>query len=44
LNLRSGEVMLSGLKSLANQFPGMIQAARGIGTFCAIDCPTVVLR
>lgn len=40
----SGEVLLSGLKSLQNAYPGLIKNARGAGTFCALDCPDVATR
>ena len=44
LNLESGQVMLNGLKDLEKKYPEMIQAPRGLGTFCAVDCPTIELR
>jgi 4-aminobutyrate aminotransferase/(S)-3-amino-2-methylpropionate transaminase len=44
LNLESGKVLLSGLKDLDNRFPGLTTSSRGIGTFCAVDCPSVQTR
>ena len=36
---QSGDVLLNGLKDLANRFPNVIHSARGLGTFCAVDAP-----
>jgi len=44
LSLTTGETMLNGLKDLQNRFPGIFSGARGLGTFCAIDCPTIPIR
>ncbi|RDD47545.1 4-aminobutyrate aminotransferase, mitochondrial [Trichoplax sp. H2] len=33
----SGEVLQTGLKSLASKYPNIISRPRGMGTFCAID-------
>ena len=44
LNLESGKVLLSGLKDLEGRFPGLVTSSRGIGTFCAVDSPTVETR
>lgn len=40
----AGETMLKGLKDLESRFPGLWNAARGIGTFGAVDCPTAAIR
>merc|ERR1719510_2878760 len=44
LSLDSGKVMLSGLKELQKRYPGLLHSARGIGTFCAVDCPNANVR
>jgi 4-aminobutyrate aminotransferase/(S)-3-amino-2-methylpropionate transaminase len=44
LTQRSGDVILNGLKDLQMRFPGIWSAARGIGTFCAVDCPNAEIR
>jgi len=44
MSLQSGKVMLDGLKDLQNRFPGLLHGARGLGTFCAIDCPNAAIR
>ena len=44
LSIDSGKVMLSGLKELQRRYPGLLHSARGIGTFCAIDCPNANVR
>jgi len=31
-------VLLGGLKDLENRFPKILSGARGLGTFCSIDC------
>ena len=38
VSARVGEKMLAGLMDLTREFPGAVKAARGMGTFCAIDC------
>jgi 4-aminobutyrate aminotransferase-like enzyme len=35
---QAGEVLLGGLKDLENRFPKILSGARGLGTFCSIDC------
>eukprot|EP00095_Tigriopus_kingsejongensis_P002720 maker-scaffold1343_size46188-snap-gene-0.8 protein:Tk02720 transcript:maker-scaffold1343_size46188-snap-gene-0.8-mRNA-1 annotation:"4-aminobutyrate mitochondrial" len=42
--LKSGDVLLTGLRRLEHKFPGMIHSARGIGTFCAVDADTSARR
>merc|ERR1711981_309467 len=44
LSVDSGKVMLTGLKELQKRYPGLLHSARGIGTFCAIDCPNANVR
>ena len=44
LSIDSGKVMLTGLKELQKRYPGLLHSARGIGTFCAIDCPNANVR
>ena len=44
LNQESGQVLLSGLEQIENRFPELMASSRGIGTFCAFDCPTVETR
>lgn len=39
-----GKVMLSGLVSLTKDYPNLVSAARGRGTFCAIDFSSPELR
>ena len=34
----TGKVLLDGLVSLQNKYPKYLNSARGLGTFCAIDC------
>ena len=36
----AGKVLLDGLKDMQNKFPQYLHSARGLGTFCAIDCDT----
>ena len=36
----AGKVLLDGLKSMQAKFPQYLHSARGLGTFCAIDCDT----
>lgn len=40
VTVKAGDVLLSGLRRLENQFPGILHSARGIGTFCAVDADT----
>jgi len=35
---RTGEVLMDGLLDLQARFPGLLNSARGRGTFCAINC------
>jgi len=42
--IKAGDVLLNGLKDAQNKFPGLIHSARGLGTFCAIDCDTPARR
>lgn len=44
LSNKTGDVMLSGLQELENKYQSILNAARGKGTFCAIDCPTAQIR
>ncbi len=44
LSVKAGDTMLHGMKDLERRFPGLWHAARGLGTFCAVDCPTPELR
>ena len=37
LNLKSGKVLLEGLEKHCKDFPGLINSARGLGTYCAFD-------
>jgi 4-aminobutyrate aminotransferase/(S)-3-amino-2-methylpropionate transaminase len=37
---QTGEVLLDGLKDLQQKYPGVINSARGLGTFCSIDADT----
>ncbi|XP_012943653.1 4-aminobutyrate aminotransferase, mitochondrial [Aplysia californica] len=39
-----GQVLLKGLKDLQQKYPGLLQKARGLGTLCAVDMPTVAIR
>ena len=39
-----GRNLLSSLEKLQNQFPHILSNARGLGTFCSIDCPDVKTR
>lgn len=34
----SGRVLLNGLEHMQEKYPGLFSRARGVGTFCAIDC------
>lgn len=44
VTVKAGDVLLSGLRRLENQFPGILHSARGIGTFCAVDADTSARR
>ena len=35
---QAGDVLLNGLKQLQTKFPQYLNSARGLGTFCAINC------
>jgi 4-aminobutyrate aminotransferase/(S)-3-amino-2-methylpropionate transaminase len=35
---QTGDVLMSGLKELQTKFPQYLNSARGLGTFCAINC------
>lgn len=41
---KTGKYLLSGLKSLESKYPSFLEAARGVGTFAAIDFKTPALR
>lgn len=34
----SGKALLNGLEHMQEKYPGLFSRARGVGTFCAIDC------
>lgn len=34
----AGRVLLSGLENIQEKYPALFSRARGVGTFCAIDC------
>jgi len=40
----TGDVLYKGLRALEKEFPALLSAARGRGTFLAIDCATSKLR
>ena len=40
----TGAIMMKGLTNVQNQFPNLISAVRGRGTFCAMDLPTTQQR
>ncbi|XP_046404208.1 4-aminobutyrate aminotransferase, mitochondrial isoform X1 [Ischnura elegans] len=40
----TGEMTLKGIEELQNEFPHLLSAARGRGTFIAMNCPTGRLR
>ena len=44
LTNKTGDVMMKGLRQLEQKYPATLHAARGLGTFCAIDCPTAEIR
>ena len=35
---QAGDALLTGLKELQAKFPQYLNSARGLGTFCAINC------
>lgn len=41
---KSGEKLLTGLRSFEREFPQLVHSARGRGTFLAITCPSTKLR
>lgn len=41
---KTGEVLLGGLKGLEQKFPNILSAARGLGTFCSVDCDSAARR
>jgi 4-aminobutyrate aminotransferase/(S)-3-amino-2-methylpropionate transaminase len=41
---RVGAEMLAGLEELQAGFPGLLHSARGLGTFCAVDCRDAAVR
>lgn len=41
---RSGKRLIAGLESLQNKYPALASAARGRGTYCAIDFATPEMR
>lgn len=40
----SGDTIMSGLEELQQKFPHLLSRARGRGTFCAVDLPSVAAR
>ena len=42
--LQTGEVLMRGLRELEGRYPQYLSAARGRGTFCAIDCDSGARR
>ena len=42
--LQTGEVLMRGLRELEGRYPQYLRAARGRGTFCAIDCDSGARR
>lgn len=44
LTRETGKVMLEGLQFLEQKYPQFLHSARGMGTICAIDSPTVAIR
>ena len=42
--LEVGDVLMRGLRELEARYPQYLSAARGRGTFCAIDCDTGARR
>jgi len=41
---KTGEKLLTGLRSFEREFPQLVHSARGRGTFLAITCPSTKLR
>jgi L-lysine 6-transaminase len=41
---KTGDILLSGLKELGDDFPQLVSNVRGRGLMCAIDLPTPALR
>jgi len=41
---KAGNVLLDGLFDLQDRFPGILNSARGRGTFCAVNCDTGARR
>ncbi len=35
----SGQALMDGLLEIQERYPGVVTAARGLGTMCAFDCP-----
>lgn len=44
LSNTTGDAMVNGLMDLEKKYPSLLRAARGKGTFAAIDCPTAEIR
>ena len=42
--LATGAVLLGGLQDLESRFPGLLNSARGRGTFCAVNCDSGARR
>ena len=42
--LQTGEVLMRGLRELEGRYPQYLSAARGRGTFCAINCDSGARR
>ena len=42
--LEAGDVLMRGLRELEARYPQYLRAARGRGTFCAIDCDSGARR
>merc|ERR1712226_563678 len=40
----AGSTIMSGLDQLQSRFPHLLSRARGRGTFCAVDLPTLAAR
>jgi len=40
----TGATLLNGLKEAQKRYPNLVKNARGVGTFCAIDCYTPQVR
>ena len=41
---KSGEKLMNGLKEFQKEFPHLLYAARGRGTFLAVSCPSPKIR